>query len=307
MKAAIITPGRDVSKVLAYLEEIDPDFKPEVWPDIKDPNEISAALVWNISEEIIKDFKNLRLMCSFGAGVDHLIMAGGIPTSTRITRLVDPNLSNSVSNYCLMAIISYQKNFREHILNQQIEKWGWKEDQSVKAIGILGMGEIGRTLAQKLSYLGYKVNGYSLSKKDIDKIEHFTGASQLDDFLQVSDIIINLMPLTPDTTGYFNKSFFQKCKEGTYLINVGRGKHVVEEDLLAAIDQGQIAGATLDVFDQEPLPKHHPYWKSSEIVLTPHIAGLTAPKSAAIQFYDNYQRLISGDPLINEVDRSRGY
>jgi len=307
MKAAIITPGRDATEILDHLDRLDPKFKPEVWPDIKNPDDISVALVWKTTGDILSKFPNLQLICSFGAGVDHLISSPSIPKSVSITRLVDPLLSQSVTRYCLMSIIAYEKNLEEHILNKQKIQWQWKNDKPKPVIGILGMGVIGKTLASKLVEFDYEVNGYSTSPKNIDKITHYKGPDSLGDFLIASDLLINLLPLTPETSSFYNLNFFQTCKKGTYFINVGRGQHLVDEDLLKAIEIGQISGATLDVFNEEPLPPEHHFWKSDDITMTPHIAGLTAPTSAASQFYENYKRLKEGKPLVNLVDRSRGY
>ncbi|NNF20460.1 MAG: hypothetical protein HKN67_00855, partial [Saprospiraceae bacterium] len=196
MKAAIITPGRDVTEIIDHLEVLDPEFKPEVWPDITNPEDIAVALVWKTTGNILSKFTNLQLICSFGAGVDHLITSTLIPKFVSITRLVDPLLSQSVSSYCLMSIIAYEKNFKDHILNKKKKKWQWKNDKSKPAVGILGIGNIGKTLALELSNLGYRVNGYSTTPKNIDQITHFTGQENLQEFLQASDLLINLLPLT---------------------------------------------------------------------------------------------------------------
>ena len=307
MKAAIITPGRGVSEILDHLNRLDPQFKPEVWPDVRNPEDISVALIWKTSDEILSKFPNLRLICSFGAGVDHLISKSSIPKSASITRLVDPKLSDSVSKYCIMSIIAYEKNFKNHILNKERKKWFWKDDIPQPAVGILGMGVIGNNLALKLNDLDYPINGYSLSPKISKFISHYTGSENLSDFLKASDVLINLMPLTSETHSFYDLEFFKQCKTGTYFINVGRGQHVVDKDLLEAIDKGFLSGATLDVFNEEPLPAEHPFWNSDHLTMTPHIAGLTAPKSAATQFYENYIRLRDGKSLLNQVDTAREY
>ena len=307
MKAAIITPGRDVDEILHHLKRLDPNFSPEVWPDIEDPDQIIAALVWKTPGDTMHKFKNLKLICSFGAGVDHLVLKSSIPNSVSITRFVDPSLSKSVTKYCLMAILAYQKNFRDHILNKEVKKWEWKEDCPEPVVGIMGMGVIGKEIAFHLRDLGYRINGYSQSPKEIEGINHYPGASNLPKFLQSSDLLVNIMPLTNETRSFFNTNFFSLCKKGSYLINLGRGQHVVDNDLLKAIESSILSGATLDVFNEEPLPPNHPFWTCRQITMTPHVAGLTAPIPAAIQFYENFIRLKKGQPLANLVDRSKGY
>ena len=307
MKAAIVTPGRDTKETIKFLKELDPSFKPEIWPDIENPEEIEIALVWRASDKIMAHFKNLKLICSFGAGVDHLLFNSGISNTVQISRLVDPLLTNNVVKYCLMAVFAYEKSLKDHILNMKEKKWGWKEDKQVSAIGLLGMGVIGSEVAFKLQDLGYKVNGYSQSSKSLNGITHYEGLENLDEFLKNSDIIINMMPLTEQTRFFFSTDIWQKCKPGTYFINLGRGQQVKDQDLLEAIESGLLSGATLDVFSNEPLPADHPFWSCNQITITPHIAGLTLPKSAAIQFLENYKRLQNDESILNLVDRKRGY
>lgn len=307
MKAAIVTPGRDAGEIIKFLNALDPSFKPEIWPDIENPEEIEIALVWRASDQVMAQFTNLKLICSFGAGVDHILFNSGISSSVRISRLVDPLLTQNVVKYCLMSVFAYEKSFKDHILNIKKKKWGWKEDNQVSAIGLVGMGVIGSEIAMKLKDLGYKVNGYSKTPKSIPGITHYQGSENLDKFLKDSDVLVNILPLTDQTRFFFKKDFWQRCKPGTYFINLGRGQHVKDEDLLEAIESGLLSGATLDVFSEEPLPADHPFWNCGQITITPHIAGLTLPKSAAIQFHENYKRLRNNEPILNLVDRKKGY
>lgn len=307
MKAAIITPGRDISDVLKHLNTLDPDFKPEVWPDIPDPLDIEAALIWKAPEDILSRFKNLKLICSFGAGVDHLIFQSWLPESVMVTRLVDEDLSKNVSRYCLMAILAHEKSFQKHILNKVNVKWEWREDLPKPVIGVVGLGEIGKQVCKDLINNGYQVNGYSRSEKVLENVNSYSGGKSLEDFLHSSDVLVNILPLTEKTTGFYNLELFTKCKPGTYFINVGRGQQVIDKDLIQAIDKGYLSGAVLDVFHEEPLPQDHPFWRTDHITITPHIAGITTPVSAATQFYENYRRFKEGKSLLNFVDKSRGY
>ena len=180
-------------------------------------------------------------------------------------------------------------------------------DTARRRIGILGLGELGGDAARKLLALGFPVMGWSRRPKDIPGVEGFHGEAGLAAMLARSDILICLLPLTPDTRGVLNARSLGLLPRGAFLLNAARGGHVVQEDLLAALDQGQIAGAALDVFEPEPLPADHPFWAHPKVVLTPHAASITIPRSAAPQVVENIHRARAGRPLINLVDFGAGY
>jgi glyoxylate/hydroxypyruvate reductase A len=174
-------------------------------------------------------------------------------------------------------------------------------------IGIMGLGQLGKDAAKKLSYLGFPVTGWSQTPKDIEGVKCLAGEEVLDDFLSQTRILICMLPLTPKTKGILNQKTFDKLPAGAYVINVARGQHLIEKDLLAALDSEQLAGACLDVFAVEPLPEDHPFWRHPKIIVTPHISSLTNPKAVAPQIIENYQRTKTGRPLLNVVDMQRGY
>jgi glyoxylate/hydroxypyruvate reductase A len=171
----------------------------------------------------------------------------------------------------------------------------------------MGLGHLGGKTATMLQQLGLQVNGWSQSPKHFQGIRHFQGEAQFTDFLSNTDILICMLPLTPQTTHILNRHTFQHLRHGAYLINVGRGQHLVEQDLLDALASGQLSGACLDVFQHEPLPPDHPFWTHQQIKVTPHIASVTNPETAVTQLYDNYLRAISGQPMHNLVDVAKGY
>jgi glyoxylate/hydroxypyruvate reductase A len=171
----------------------------------------------------------------------------------------------------------------------------------------MGLGQLGADAAVKLVTMGFEVAGWSRTPKDINGVVSYAGDEALDDFLSISNILICTLPLTPDTEGILNSGTFKKLPAGAYVINVARGKHLIEEDLLKALDSGHISGACLDVFQVEPLPENHPFWSRPNITITPHISSLTDPKAVMPQIIENYHRIKSGKPLINVIDVTRGY
>lgn len=174
-------------------------------------------------------------------------------------------------------------------------------------VGILGLGHLGRTTAKTLVKNGFNVHGFSKTPKDIENIESFAGDDEMEAFLEKSEILVNLLPLTPETEKILNKELFQKLPEGAYVINVARGEHLVEHDLIEMLDVGHLSGAALDVFWQEPLPEDHPFWEHSKILITPHIASVTHPRYVVPQIVENYERMMEEDPLKNVVEREKGY
>lgn len=280
----------------------------EIWPDISHPGKIDLAVLWNHPKGILADFPNLRLISSVGAGVDHVFKDPYLPRHIPIMKVMDKQLMNAMSNYIIMAVLNYQRNFHEHLLNQKNEIW----DQALAYkfslnIGFMGMGTLASDAATKLSGLGFGIRGYALSPKDIEGVDTYYGAEQLDKFLSNLDVLINLLPLTDGTRNILDSNLFNRLHKPVFLINAARGEHLVESDLLDALDKGQVVQAYLDVFNEEPLPQNHPFWNHPNIFVTPHIAAITNPKSAVKLILDNYERLQKGQELVHLVDRKKQY
>ncbi|MDN5201983.1 glyoxylate/hydroxypyruvate reductase A [Fulvivirgaceae bacterium BMA10] len=307
MALAIIAPGRDLSSWKQHFRLINKRLRIEVYPYIRDPQKIVGAVLWKHPKNILKEFPNLKWVSSMGAGVDHIINEPSLPRHVPITRIIDDKLPLYMARYVTMAIMAHQKNLHIHLRNQRSKNWLPKENLGSLKIGIMGMGNIGRKVAQVVSSLEFPVFGYSNSPKDIPGVTNFYGQDQLDLFLRSINILVCLLPLTPSTKGILNYELFRQMNPGTYLINVARGGHLNEEDLLHAIADGYISGACLDVFNQEPLPQDHPFWEHESITITPHIASVTNIQSASEQIIENYQRLETNLPLVNLVDVVRGY
>lgn len=281
-----------------------------VWigPEVKQPEQVKMAVVWKHKHQSLYQYPALELVSSMGAGVDHILQDKDMPTGWKVSRIVDPQLTQSMSNYLLAAVLSYHKRMGEWQEKQREREWGYSDEpERPVRVGVLGMGELGSDIAAKLAGLGFEVYGYSNTPKNIKGVESISGEAKLDEFLKKVNLLICLLPLTEKTRDFLNKDLFKKCSPGTYLINVARGEHLVEEDLLWALAEGYLGGAMLDVFRQEPLPADHPFWIHDAITISPHIASITHPGAAIPQLIENYRRLLQGEELLNEIDRTRGY
>ncbi len=309
MSIAIIDPGKDVSDWVAALHAHDSALKVEVWPEIAEPEKVEFALCWNHPEGVLPQFPNLKCISSLGAGINHLLNDPSRPPQVPLVRLVDNALKQSMAEYVMAGVLEHFRRFKDY--RQLQSRTQWKElpipDISTLGVGIMGCGEIGRYVAQKLFNFGFSVCGWSRTRKGREKFPVYVGNGELETFLSRTDFLVCLLPLTPETENILNRMRFDQLPAGAYLINVGRGSHLVEADLLSALDCGQLSGALLDVFRQEPLPEQHPFWGHSKIAMTPHIASVTNPDSAAEQIVANYHRALSGEPLLNLVDVECGY
>lgn len=306
MGIAIISPGRNPSVWIENMKEIDKEIDIQVFPDIVNKEKISTVMLWQHPRGALSEFPNLKLICSMGAGVDHILSDDSIDPSLPITRIVNEKLTFSMTNYCIMGILNHHRRTSRFTQLQKSKVWDMSSPEIDIQVGVLGVGELGGDVIEKLQLMNFDVFGYGNSPKGKLTYPYFYG-EQLNDFLQNVNVLVCLLPLTTQTENFLNLDFFKKCKKGTYLINVARGNHLVEEDLLTAIQEGFISGAMLDVFRKEPLPEDHPFWEEEKITITPHIASVTNPKAAAPQIVENYKRMLNNQPLVNLVDRQKGY
>lgn len=306
MSLAIICPGKDPSSWIQAIRSIDPELEIQVYPEIKHPESVEAVLVWQHPKGILSEFPNLKLVSSMGAGVDHILTDESIPEHLPIVRIVDDRLTWSMTNYVVMGVLNFHRQITRYQTDQKKKVWDMSQPEIDVRVGVMGVGALGYDVLEKLDFMGFPVFGLGFSEKDDFKFPYYT-RDQLSDFLKEINVLICLLPLTPDTEGILNKELFDQCEPGTYLINVARGRHLVEEDLAPAIQSGQLSGAMLDVYHQEPLPQDHPFWEVDRLTLTPHIASVTNPKAAAPQVLENIKRLKANEPLKNVVNRSKGY
>ncbi|MEJ2121157.1 MAG: glyoxylate/hydroxypyruvate reductase A [Alphaproteobacteria bacterium] len=309
MPLLFISKSDDPHAWRAMLAEGLPDLEVRVWPEAGDPSEIEFALAWKPEAGLLARFSNLKLIQSLGMGVDHIFVDPELPEGVPVARLVDPDMVRQMGEYVIFAALRHHRHMDAYDANQRAGRWasaGLRDTPLVRA-GVLGLGAIGGDTAMKLASLGFQVAGWSRTPKSLDGIESFHGDDGFAAFLQRTDILVCLLPLTPETLGILDAAAFGTLPEGAYVINLARGGHVVEDDLLAAIDRGHIAGATLDVFQTEPLPDGHPFWAHPKVHVTPHIAGLTNPRTSAAQVIENIRRVRAGEAPHNLVDAARGY
>ncbi len=292
------------------LEALDPSIEVRLWPDPGSLDGIEAALVWKPPAGLLATLPRLRLVLSLGMGVDHVFADPALPKGVPVVRLVDPDLVNRMSEYCALAVLRYHRNADAYDAFQRARQWKALPNEPAGAsrgVGILGLGEIGRDLAAKLAPFGFRLAGWSRTPKLVPGVESYHGAEGFKPFLARSEIAVCLLPLTPETEGILNAAAFAALPKGAIVVNAARGGHVVDADLLAALDSGHVAAAQLDVFRQEPLPPEHPFWAHPKVRITPHNAGLTNPETAAAQIVENLRRLRAGERLLNVVDPARGY
>jgi glyoxylate/hydroxypyruvate reductase len=306
MSILIVSSQRDPKDWVEAIKAENPDLELEIYPEVKDPEKVEFALSWKHPQGIYKQYPNLKVIASIGAGIDHIIKDPEIPENIKITRVVDEQLTKDMSVFVLALVLDHIRNISAHYSSSTWEPASYLRPENT-SVGILGMGVLGSAVAEKLHQNGFPVAGWSRTAKNIPGVTGFSGAAQLDEFLNRSQVVVCLLPLTSETENILNKDLFQKLPKGAYLINVARGNHLVEEDLLESIDNGQISGASLDVFRQEPLPAEHPFWKHPQVKITPHIASVTLPKTVAPQILENYNNMKAGEPLINQVDREKEY
>lgn len=272
------------------------------------------ALAWRPPQEMLANRRQLKGVFALGAGVDAILEQerqhpGTLPAGVPLLRLEDTGMAQQMQEYALSYVLRYFRRFDEYHLLQQQQKWQPLDphQQDNFTIGILGAGVLGKSVAQKLVEFGFNVRCWSRSPKQIDGVESFAGAEQRTAFLKGTRLLINLLPNTPETAGILNRHLFAHLVPGAYLINIARGAHLVEDDLLQALEQGQIAAATLDVFFNEPLPQAHPFWRHPRVTITPHIAAITLPEQAMDQIAANIRTLEAGQTPAGMVDVQLGY
>src|SRR5882672_387364 len=274
-----------------------------------DKADIEVALAWKPASGLLASFPNLKLIVSLGMGVDHLLSDDKLPAGVPITRIMDDGLIGQMSEYALYWALRHHRDIDKYAASQRAKQWKVEDfvDTIHRRIGILGLGTIGQDTAKKFAALGFPTAGWSRTTKNLPGIETFHGDDGFAKFLARTDILIDVLPLTRDTQGLLDAKVFAALPGGAYFINMGRGGHVVDEALLAALESGHLSGAVLDVFNQEPLPADHPYWTHPRVHVTPHIAGATNPRTASPGIIENIKRLRDGRALINTVDAKTGY
>ena len=308
MPILILAPAMRTRAWEKQLAICEPGLDLRVWPDTGSLEDVTFALVWNHPPGALGRFPALGCVASMGAGVDAILADPELP-DVPIVRIVDPSLSRSMAEYLLLAVLGWIRQMDRYREDQPRRRWRPRIPRSPAdvRVGIMGLGQLGAHAAAAFQRMGFVVSGWSRTPKTLAGVDTFCGPEERDRFLSDLDVLVCLLPLTDRTRGILNREVFGKLPQGAFLVNTARGGHLVEKDLLAALDTGQLAGACLDVFRTEPLPEDHPFWAHPKIAVTPHISSLTNPKAVCPQIIDNYRRLKTGRPLRNLVERGRGY
>ena len=279
-----------------------------LWPETGPADQVRYMAAWEPPANLQQNFPHLEIFFALGAGVDHIDFSL-IPAHVPIVRMLDPGIVNGMLEYLSLAVLGIHRQWSHYAQQQRDSQWQTLRvlPAASRRIGVLGMGMLGKATLLKLTEFGFPCAGWSRSPQQILHVDCFSGTAALPAFLARSDILICLLPLTKDTRGILNLELFSLLPTGAVIINVGRGAHCVQDDLLAALECGQISQAVRDVCDPEPLPKEHWLWSHPRVTLTPHIASMTQPQSAVTVVLDNISRHVQGLAMHGLVGRERGY
>ena len=266
------------------------------------------AVVWAPPQALFDEQPQLKGIFNIGAGVDALMKLRW-PAGATVVRLDDAGMAVQMAEYVCHAVIRHFREFELYEATTRAGQWTQRapRQRAAFAVGVMGQGVLGQRVARALQGFEFPVNGWSRSPKALDGVRCFEGAAQFNDFLAASRILVNLLPLTADTQNIMNRQTLSQLQPGGYVINVARGAHLVDEDLLALLDNGHLAGATLDVFRTEPLPAAHPFWIHPKISITPHTSARTLRQESIAQIAAKLAALARGEPVAGVVDRQRGY
>ncbi|WP_077034617.1 glyoxylate/hydroxypyruvate reductase A [Pelomonas sp. KK5] len=282
------------------------DFR--IWPDIGDPGAVRFLAAWEPPQGLADRLPRLELLFSTGAGVDQFDFAA-LPPDLPVVRMIEPGIVAGMVEYVCWAVLGLHRDMPRYQAQQCEARWQALPVQPAtrRSIGVLGLGSLGQAVLKQLRGFGFDCAAWSRSRHQLDGVRCHAGPEELPAFLAGTQILVCLLPLTEDTRGFLDASLFAALPQGACLVHVGRGPQLVQHDLLAALDAGHIAHAVLDVTEPEPLPAEHPFWRHPAISLTPHIASMTQPETAALAVIENLRRHATGQPLHGLVDRRLGY
>lgn len=299
----------DPAEWVPALQRAWPELNVRVWPDAGHPDDVDFALVWKPEPGALRTFRNLRLIINLGAGIDAIAADETLPEGIPIVRLADEGQAEMMSGYVLLAVLRHHRNLHRFEEAKRAHRWTYihPKPHAHTRVGLMGLGYLGAHAAQSLAAQGFRVSGWSRNPKTLPGIETFAGPDQRQAFLAQTDILVAMLPATPDTHRLIDREALYALPRGASFVNVGRGSTVDEPALLAALRDGQIAEATLDVFEREPLPPEHPFWDMPQVTITPHLASVAVPETAARQIVANCRRALSGEAPDYAVDRRRGY
>ncbi|MNC24582.1 Glyoxylate/hydroxypyruvate reductase A [compost metagenome] len=298
----------DAGKWRDCLSRLAPELEFRQWPDVGNPAEVLYILAWEPLADLAQQFCNLRLLYSAGAGVDQFDLAQ-LPDQVSLVRLVDSSMAKIMAEYVLFGVLSLHRDILIYLADQRGGHWRPRPivPAAQRRVGVMGIGNLGRAVLDRLQPLGFQLSGWNRSLKDVPGGRCYVGPDELEEFLGQCDILVNMLPLTSETAGILNAARLDCLPYGAGLINVGRGAHVIEQDLISALDEGRVGGAVLDVMVEEPPNYHSQLWTHPRVLITPHIASDVQIEGGVELIVENLRKEIEGKPLVNVVDRSKGY
>ena len=285
-----------------------PDIEWRAWPDIGDPRDIRYLAAWQAPDDLETLLPNLEVLFALSAGVDQLDL-DQLPASLPVVRLLDPGITQGMCEYASFAVLGLHRDMLRYRQQQLARCWQAHllQPAAKRRVGVMGLGTQARQILSTLQTFGFALSGWARSEHHIAGVDCFAGSEQLPAFLGQCDIVLCVLPLTEQTRGILDRQLFQHLPKGAALVNMGRGGHLVEADLLETLASGQLSAAVLDVLQQEPAAPDHPFWEHPQIWLTPHIAAMTQPESAFGVLLDNIRRHQRNESMLGGVDRKRCY
>jgi glyoxylate/hydroxypyruvate reductase A len=293
----------------ALLDKALPGQDIRFFPSLGDPAAIEVAAVARVPRGTLASLPNLKLICSLFAGQESLLGDPTLPKGVPIVRTGDPDGDQMMNENALLHVMRHHRGLPEYHLAQGRREWKRQRvlRTSERKVGVMGLGPIGLGVAKYLRDHGFDVAGWARSTKSVDRVASFAGAGQLAPFLGRSEIVVCLLPLTGETENILGRAAFAAMPKGAALVNLARGQHVVDEDLIAALDAGQLSAATLDVFREEPLPRESPLWAHPRVTVMPHVSRRHDPENIVPRIVEHVARLARGEPPQQLVSRSLGY
>lgn len=309
MKAVLKVGARRAAWWKEHMSTLLPEFEIFLADEPMDRETIDHAIVWKPEPGWLKTFPNLKSIVSIGAGIDHILCDPELPEHVPIIRTTGSDLSVRMREYVTLHVLRLHRRLPEIEAGQALREWRQiiEPPAHERRVGVMGLGNLGADCARTLAMIGFDVAGWSRSRRTIEGVTCFSGTEGREPFLARSEIVVCMLPLTPETEGILNAGLFASLPKGARVINVARGQHLVEADLLAALESGQVGAATLDVFHEEPLPDNHPFWDHPNILVTPHVASLIDPVAGGQRIAENLRKFIAGESINDLVTPGKGY
>lgn len=292
----------------SMLAQALPELEVRLSPDIGDPADVRFLAAWTLPAGLIETLPNLEVLFSIGAGVDQLDL-GQIPANVTVVRLIEPNLAAAMAEYAAMTVLALHRDLYAYADQQRNELWQQlpQVPAAARRVGIAGLGQMGKAALAALAPFGFALSGWSRSPREVAGVTCFHGADGLRAFAAQTDILVSLLPLTPETRGFLGTDLFAQMPAGAAIVSAGRGLHLDAPALIAALDSGRLSRAILDVTPVEPLPAGDPLWRHPRVVITPHVAAATDSEGSGKAVIANLRRHLAGEPMIGIVERDRGY